>query len=450
MSVKKDITRRMQVDEGKTKSELLYELRLQRLDNLRLRERLDRDHQHFADRRQLKYLENIALLDEAMRRTKNLDEMMSSLMEVIRTIFQCDQAWLMYPCDPKAPNWRVPFRSFNSKHPIPFGPEDDIPSSPDLAENCLFALKSLEPFPLGPKSVVKDVPEAARDAAAKSALLIALHPKVGHPWLLGLHQCSEERTWTSEEKQMYQDISGRVADALSATLFYRDLEQNQERLKHLSTQLFQAQEKERKRVAEEIHDELGQPILAVKMGIENALYLMENDASDAMKRSLQSASNMTKGVVDKIRTMQSSLYPPTLRDFGVLSALNGFLEDFSNIYSSMAVRKSILIQEESIPEELRVPLFRLAQESLYNAAKHSRANKVTVAIDRSRGQLSLKVIDNGVGFDPTTTIRYPADRLGLGLTSMQERAELSGGTLKISSEQGKGTTIHAIWTLPND
>jgi len=73
-----------------------------------------------------------------------------------------------------------------------------------------------------------------------------------------------------------------------------------------------------------------------------------------------------------------------------------------------------------------------------------------VAIDRSRGQLSLKVIDNGVGFDPTTTIRYPADRLGLGLTSMQERAELSGGTLKISSEQGKGTTIHAIWTLPND
>ncbi len=97
-----------------------------------------------------------------------------------------------------------------------------------------------------------------------------------------------------------------------------------------------------------------------------------------------------------------------------------------------------------------MPLFRLAQESLYNAAKHSNAEKVTVVLDRLEAQLLLEIIDNGVGFDPTTTIRYPADRLGLGLTSMQERAELSGGTLKIISEPGEGTTIRVTWTLPND
>ena len=450
MSIKERHNETMKQDERKTKSELLYELRLQRLENLRLEERLGRDNQTFADRHQLKYLENTALIDQTIRQTTDLDEMMNSLMDVMRAIFVCDQAWLLYPCDPDAMSWRIPFRSVSPRHPIHFGPEDDLPVSSDLAENCRMVLSSEKPVPLGEESPVKHVPREAQQSAAQSALLIALHPKVGRPWMMGLHQCSMGRLWTVQEKRMFQDISGRIADALSATLFYQNLEQNQERLKHLSTQLFRAQEEERKRVAEEIHDELGQAALAIKMGVENALYLMDVNAPESMQRSLRSASNLAKDMVDKMRRMQTSLYPPTLRDFGAITALNGFLNDFTNIYSTMEVKRGIRITEEAIPESLRVTIFRLAQEALYNAAKHSQADTVTIILDRQGCRLFLEIIDNGIGFNPDKTIRYPDKRLGLGLTSMRERVEMTDGSMEIDSRPGRGTVIRSIWDLPED
>lgn len=449
MTMKSDVSLKvfMKKDERKTKSELLYELRLQRLENLRLKEQLGQDANSFSDKRQLRYLENTALIDKAIRQHTNMDAMLDSLMDVLRLIFDCDQAWLLHPCDPYAAHWRVPYRSTSPKYPIPFSADDDLPATDDLRENCQLGLKSLEPVPLGPRSAVKDIPLEAQDATAKSALLIALYPKTGRPWLMGLHQCSGERQWSLEEKLMYQDISARVADALSLTLFYRDLQHNQERLKHLSNQLFRAQEEERKRVAEEIHDELGQAILAIKMGVENALFLSGDDAPESMARSLQSASNLAKSMVEKMRRMQSSLYPPTLRDFGVITALNGFLTDFANIYASLTVRKRFHVKEADIPETLRVTVFRLAQESLYNVARHSLGDQVTVIIDLLGSRLYLEVVDNGIGFDPTKIIRYPDKRLGLGLTSMRERAAMSGGTMEIDSYPGAGTTIRVVWDL---
>ncbi|QGY39772.1 hypothetical protein GM415_06435 [Pseudodesulfovibrio cashew] len=436
----------MDKDNSLSKSELLYELRLQRLENLRLRERLGPCGEAPEVRRQLRYLESTALIDKAIRENTDMDRMMNGLMEVIRDIFGCDQAWLLHPCDPDADSWHVPYRSVDPAYPINFGPEEALPQTEDLAENFRLALKTPEPLPLGKENSVKEVPREAAEVEAKAALLIALHPKLGSPWLMGLHHCSGERTWTVEEKRMYQDITGRIADALSATLFYRNLEENRQRLKHLSSQLFRSQEEERRRVAGEIHDEVGQSILAIKIGIENALFLLE-DAQESAKNSLRSASNLSREVIDTIRRMQTALFPPTLRDFGVTNALNGFLDDFSNIYSTMEVRRQIRINEELIPEQLRTPIFRLAQEALYNAGRHSGGDTVTVGLDHRCGSLVLEIEDNGVGFDPKKTLRYPDTRLGLGLTSMKERAELSGGLLKIDARPGRGTTIRVIWRL---
>lgn len=432
-------------DEQKSKDELLYELRALRLENLRLAEQLNESSVEFVDKRKLAYFENTALIDQTIRRNTNLELMMNELMGVMRQIFQCDQAWLLHPCDPDALHWRVPFRSVSENHPIHFGPDEDLPSNADLAENCRLALASEDPVPLGMKSHIKDVPVEARESAAKSALLIALHPKVGRPWLLGLHQCAAERTWTHEEKQMFQDISGRVSDALSTILFYRSLEENQERLKHLSYQLFRSQENERKQLATEIHDELGQPVLALKIGIENGLYHLK-DADEAALKPFQSASNLARSVVQKMRHMQSALYPPTLSDFGVTTALSGFFKDFENIYS-MDIRKEIRVSEDAIPESLRVPVFRIAQEALYNAGKYSRGSEVRVTLDRIGQKFFLEVADNGVGFNPDIVIRYPDERLGLGLTSMRERVEMTSGLFEIESEQDKGTTIRCSWDL---
>lgn len=438
----------MRRDDDKSHADLLYELRLLRLENMQLREVVAHGNQDFASRRQLRYLENVARIDKTIRQSRNLEEMMSHLMDDVRSIFQCDQAWLLHPCDPDADSWRVPFRSVSEDHPIHFGPDEDLPVTPDLAENCRLALKTDHPMPLGPVNKVKDIPTEAKDSSAKSALLIALHPKSRRPWLMGLHQCDEEREWTAEEKRLYQDISSRITNALSNTLFYRDIENNQDRLKHLSAQLFRTQEEERKRVAEEIHDELGQAALAIKMGVENTLYLIE-DAPEPARRSLQSAANLSKGIVEKMRRMQRSLYPPTLRDFGAVTALNGFLEDFINIYA-LDVKRDIRISNDAIPEAIRVTLFRLAQEALYNTGKHSQASRVSVALEQISEKLILEIVDDGIGFDPENVLKYPDVRLGLGLTSMRERAEISGGALDIISEPGKGTVIRCVWSETPD
>lgn len=144
--------------------------------------------------------------------------------------------------------------------------------------------------------------------------------------------------------------------------------------------------------------------------------------------------------------MQRALYPPTLRDFGVIPALNGFLDDFTNIYS-IEVRKSIHIVEKDIPESIRVAIFRLAQEALYNVGKHSHSRTATVVLDILGNRLYLEIIDDGIGFEPEAVLRYPDTRLGLGLTSMRERAEMCGGSMEIDAALGRGTTIHFVWEL---
>jgi signal transduction histidine kinase len=445
----------MHEDERKTTKQLLYELRLLRLENLRLRERRKDTGADAACRRQLTFLENTALIDETIRKSTDLSEMMTRLMDVVRAIFDCDQAWLLTPCDPDAPFWRVPYRSTGADFPIPFGPDDDIPVTPDLAENCRLALLTDEPVPLGRGNEVKDVPSEAREVHAKAALLITVHPKSGQPWMMGLHHCASEHCWTAEEKRTFQDISGRMADALSTTLFYRSLELNQDRLKHLSSQLFQAQEDERRRVAAEIHDDLSHLGLAVSMGLENALFLLgdgsapraENDQKEA-RRSLQSAASLAKTMVERMRHLQTSLYPPTLEDFGVIAALTGFLANFRNIYKDLHVDWRNDLAESDIPAALHVTLFRLAQEGLSNAARHSLADTATLSMNRTRDALTLTIEDNGVGFDPARTLQYPDKRLGLGLTSMRERVEMTGGTLTIRSALGRGTVIRAMWPLP--
>jgi signal transduction histidine kinase len=445
----------MHEDEHKTKKQLLYELRLCRLENLRLREQGKDASADAACRRQLTFLENTALIDETIRRSTDLSEMMTRLMQVVRSIFDCDQAWLLHPCDPDAPFWKVPYRSTSAAYPIPFGPDDDIPVTPDLAENCRLALLTDEPVPLGRGNEVKDVPSEAREVHAKAALLITVHPKSGAPWMMGLHHCAREHCWTAEEKRTFQDISGRMADALSATLFYRSLALNQERLKHLSSQLFQAQEAERRRVAAEIHDDLSHLGLAVSMGIENALFLLGDDGAPRAKseqeearRSLQSAAALAKTMVERMRHLQTSLYPPTLEDFGAIAALTGFLNDFRNIYTGLHIEWRNGLTENDIPAGLHVTLFRLAQEGLSNAARHSLADTATLSMSRTADTLILTIEDNGVGFDPARTLQYPDKRLGLGLTSMRERVEMTGGTLTIRSAPGRGTMIRAVWPLP--
>ena len=135
------------------------------------------------------------------------------------------------------------------------------------------------------------------------------------------------------------------------------------------------------------------------------------------------------------------LRPPLLDDMGVLAALQWFFRQYRTIHPGIHVEAEVGIEEQDIPEPLRIVIFRITQEAFHNIAKHSKAEYVDFSLAKRESAIALGVEDNGVGFD----LEALRDRQGVGLASMKERAELSGGSFKIRSAKGTGTILSAEW-----
>ena len=135
-----------------------------------------------------------------------------------------------------------------------------------------------------------------------------------------------------------------------------------------------------------------------------------------------------------------------LDDLGLLATLRWYLGNFARLYPNLEVRHHLDLAESDIPPDLRTPIFRILQEALTNAAKHSGGRLLKVGLSREAGALTLTVRDDGGGLIPASD-RTVGEGRGLGLSSMRERATLSGGELNIQTRPGKGTTVVASWPL---
>ncbi len=246
-----------------------------------------------------------------------------------------------------------------------------------------------------------------------------------------LEELVEQRTWT-----LIQEIEGHK-EAEKA------LRESEKRLKHLSSQLLTAQEAERRRIAGELHDSVAASLSAIRYNIEKIFGQMEpNELTRAGSREL---GFKVQQVMEETRRIMSNLRPAVLDDLGLIPAINWFHREFQKTYSGVSVEKEIDIKENEIPDSLRTPIFRILQEALNNIAKHSKATFVHLSLQKSDGRIELDIRDNGQGFDIDAKAPAGDPRSGLGLVSMRERAELSGGSLDIESSEGKGTTIRASW-----
>jgi signal transduction histidine kinase len=141
------------------------------------------------------------------------------------------------------------------------------------------------------------------------------------------------------------------------------------------------------------------------------------------------------------------LRPSILDDLGIISTLTWFSRVFQQTYSDIHIDKEIDIVENEVPETLKTVIYRISQEAMNNIAKHSKATLVSLSLKKKEGTIKLIIQDNGSGFDPQATLSPESYDRGLGLSSMRERAELSGGSFSIESMVGKGTTIRAEWPI---
>jgi len=213
----------------------------------------------------------------------------------------------------------------------------------------------------------------------------------------------------------------------------------------LSSQLLTAQENERRRIAQDIHDNVSQTLVAMKFRIENALkdfdaYRDRDDLSNMLVPVIQDA-------IDEVRDIYMRLRPSILDDLGLLATLSWLWRDFQAANPDIEIKSDLDIEDSDLPEKLKVVIFRVVQEALDNIARHSEAGHVDVSLRRQGGNVDLTVQDDGIGLNLEEVLTVDDSLRGMGLSGMLERTELLGGTLRIEGEKGKGTRILASWPV---
>jgi signal transduction histidine kinase len=202
---------------------------------------------------------------------------------------------------------------------------------------------------------------------------------------------------------------------------------------------------ERKRISRELHDSTGQSLAALKFGVEGALDKVRHGTTEESIESLEALIPVVQQASEDVRKIHTDLRPSLLDDLGIIATISWFCREFERLYLGIRIEKQVNIGEEEVPEALKIVIFRILQEAMNNVSKHSKANLVRVALRRTDGQIDMVVEDNGQGFDVEKAKSTKDGLSGLGLTSMKERAELSGGGFSIESNKGEGTTMRATW-----
>ena len=224
-----------------------------------------------------------------------------------------------------------------------------------------------------------------------------------------------------------------------------ELKKSESSLRQLSGELLNAQEKERKMVARDIHDSIGSSLTAIKFKVETTLAEVSKKSPETAT-ALQNIIPVVQGAIDEARRIQMNLRPSMLDDLGILATIKWFCRQFESTYSKIRVKQKINIEEDEMPVSLKTVVFRVLQEGLNNAAKHSRAEVAFVSLFKRDRAIKLMIRDYGQGFD-LSKLQSQGTPLGLGLRNMRERVELSGGSFVIESTERKGTTIRASWPI---
>jgi len=214
-------------------------------------------------------------------------------------------------------------------------------------------------------------------------------------------------------------------------------------LKALSRRMITAQEEDRARIARDLHDDISQRLHAAAIGINQALLAMATDQDGATAR-LQATQQQLDDVADDARKISHELHPATLEILGLVPALEGLGHDFEVASGVTTLVSAPTCVRFVVTPAMSLCLYRITQEALHNIEKHGSARNVDVELSCVPGSVTLRLRDDGVGFDPATC---PA---GFGLASIGARVRMFDGTLTIDSTPGAGTMLVVQFPVPRD
>lgn len=248
------------------------------------------------------------------------------------------------------------------------------------------------------------------------------------------------RAHHAERLKMFAD---QAAIALTNAQLYKAAQETALRLQTTSNRLLQAQETERRSIARELHDEIGQTLTAVKINLQAVRHASDRSAQASI---LDESITVIERALQQVRNLSLDLRPSLLDDLGLVPALRWYMHRQAERagFSVTVVADSL---EAHLPPHLEIVCFRIVQEALTNVARHARAQHVFVELRQRDTQLELVVRDDGVGFDVPSVRERAARGASLGLQGMEERVTLVGGQVEIESVLTHGTEIRARFPL---
>jgi PAS domain S-box-containing protein len=219
----------------------------------------------------------------------------------------------------------------------------------------------------------------------------------------------------------------------------------QDALQMFSRQLIEAQEDERRRIARELHDQIGQVLTAVKMNLHTMQRVCQpSESGSYIKDNIEAVDEALR----LVRDLSIELRPPVLDDLGLATALRWYVDRYANRTGlQVEVEIELVDENERFSREVETACFRIAQEALTNVVRHAQASHVIVQLAKEASTLLLSVKDDGVGFDAENLRKEAPHAATLGLVSMQERALVAGGTIKIDSTTSVGTEVRLLLPL---
>jgi len=227
------------------------------------------------------------------------------------------------------------------------------------------------------------------------------------------------------------------------------LVESQRHLRELSRKSLEALEADRRTVARELHDSVGGSLAAIKFGLEE---VAEQAARDPVcgAASLGTLISHLTDTIKETKRISANLRPLMLDDLGLLSTIDWYTRQSRQRYGNIRLIPQIDVQEHEVPEEYKIVFYRVMQEAVNNAAKHSRADTIYIRLKKIAAHFELEVEDNGSGFDLSEAFSRQDRLSGFGLKSMQERAEICGGILNIHTQPGEGTCVRVTLSASAD
>ncbi|MBI4300727.1 MAG: GAF domain-containing protein, partial [Chloroflexi bacterium] len=269
-------------------------------------------------------------------------------------------------------------------------------------------------------------------------------PLVAHGQVVGVMDLfgTDRPPLSPTDFHLLQVVGNQIGVAIRNARLYEDARANEELRRELLERAINAQEDERKRLARELHDEIGQVLTGLVMSLDGAEATIPETFRD-IKERLGQLRNLTADTLGEVRRLMLDLRPTLLDDLGLIPAISWYAENYL-AKANIKARVEAVNMKERLPQEVETNLFRIVQEAITNIMKHAEARTVEIKLARQDGLVHASIEDDGKGFD-TSSLRRPSARgSALGIFGIRERVDLLGGTFNVSSSPGNGTRLELV------